>query len=125
MIYFSDKQYATFWSADIKEGYSLVSMSTSRKDKRDDSYKNSNWGFVRFVGKAHEKIEELERQARIVVKGGMSKESYDKEGEKMWPKNPQIVIFDWDFAEAYQSSGGPMDTAPMVVDDDDSDDIPF
>lgn len=118
MLYFKD-QYATVWKIDQKEKYTEVTMSTSRKDKRDNSYVNSNWSFVRFLGKAHEKASELERQTRIVCNGSVSIEPYMKDGEKAYPKSPQIVVFDFSYPEARESN---MDTPPNVEDDDE---IPF
>jgi single-stranded DNA-binding protein len=101
MIYFSDKQYATFWEAENKGNYTLVRMSTSRKIKDTGEYKNSNWAFVRFVKDAHDKVDTLVKKDRIIIKGGMSLEPYtDADGNKKYPKNPQLVIFNFEFPEA-------------------------
>jgi hypothetical protein len=115
MIYFSDKTYVTIWEVENKGNYSLVKMSSSRKDKDSGEYKNSNWSFIRFVGDAHKKAGLLEKQTRIVLKGaGMSSEPYMKDGEKQYPKNPQIVVFNWEYPETV-SRTDTMDNPPMVA----------
>ena len=99
-MWFIKDNYATIWKMEDKGKYSLGQVSTSRKEKTTGEYANSSWSFVRFVGKAHEKSASLidkEGYTRIkVILGGISREPYMKEGEKLWPKNPAIVIFDYD-----------------------------
>jgi len=127
MIGFGDKVYATIWEIEDKDTYAVVKFGTSRKDKRDDSYKNSSWSYTRWVGEAYRKISDLDLQekSRVVVKGGISWEPYvDSTGERKWAKTPQITIFNVELAEAYGGGGGRMDTPPQVEDDGD-DDIPF
>ncbi len=101
MLNIVDTQRATVWKIEDKGNYTLVQMSTSRKDKKSNTYKNSNWSFVRFVGEAHKKANLLERKSRIVLKGaGLSKEPYtDKDGKEVYPENPQFVVFNWEFQE--------------------------
>ncbi|HUU87981.1 MAG TPA: hypothetical protein VMX17_09520 [Candidatus Glassbacteria bacterium] len=128
MIGFGDRVYATIWEIEDKDTYALVKFGTSRKDKRDDSYKNSSWSYTRWVGDAYRKISELglEEKSRVIVKGGISWEPYvDSTGERRWSKTPQITIFNVELAEAYDGGGGGrMDTPPQVQDDGD-DEIPF
>lgn len=116
MIYISDRQFCTIWEVEDKGNYSLVRMSTSRKDKESGEYKNSNWSFVRFVGDAHKKASELKEKDRICIKGGgISSEPYNRDGVKTYPKNPQIVIFNWDWPEENaQNHTRDMDAPPMV-----------
>jgi len=99
-MWFIKDNYATIWKMEDKGNYSLGQVSTSRKEKTTGEYANSSWSFVRFVGKAHEKSASLidkEGYTRIkVILGGISREPYMKEGEKLWPKNPAIVIFDYE-----------------------------
>lgn len=116
------EQLATIWEVEDKGNYALVKMSTSRKDKESGDYINSNWSFVRFVGNAYEGITEVAPKTRIVIKqGAISLEPYMKDGEKAWPKNPQIVVFAWDYPEGRDIDKA-MDTPPEVADDDE---IPF
>lgn len=123
-----DGQRVTVWKVEDKGNYGVVNMSSSRKDKRQEDPKkqwtNSSWGFARFVGKAHEKLGELDRGVRIELHGAtIAIEPYEKDGEKLYPKNPQVVVFD--FSVLSTAEGGTtkgMDTPPAVEDDDN---IPF
>ena len=122
-INISDTQRCTIWEIEDKGNFSLVRMSTSRKDKKTDEYVNSNWSYVRFVGKAHEKISNLKVKDRIVLKGAIvSLEPYMENGEKKYPKHPQITVFNWEFPE--QSPAGNMDTPPKV-EESPEEDMPF
>lgn len=117
MIYISDKQFVTVWEVEDKGNYSLVKMSTSRKDKQTGEYKNSNWSFVRFVGDAHKKAGDLVAKDRIVIKGGgISSEPYMKDGVKAYPKSPQIVVFNFEKPEETDTSSK-MDTPPATEDE--------
>jgi hypothetical protein len=99
MIYVQDDQWATVWEVEDKGNYSEVKFSTSRKDKKSGEYINSSWAFTRFVGDAHKKASDLNRGDKIKLKGaGISREPYMKDGEKLWPKNPSIVVFNFEFA---------------------------
>lgn len=129
MINFGKAKYAqlaTVWEVEDKGTYAVVSMSTSRKDKKTDEYVNTNWKFVRFVGTAYnEELLALERQTRIVLEsGGISCEPYtDKDGNKAWPKQPQVVVFAWGYPEndgKTNKKGG--DEAPEV---EETDELPF
>ena len=66
MIYFKDN-HVTVWEVEDKGNYSIVSMSSSRKDKQTGEYKNSNWKFTRFVGEAHKKANELSSKELICL----------------------------------------------------------
>ena len=124
MLNFSNTQRVTVWAVDKKENYALVRMSSARKEKSSGEYKNSTWSFVRFVGNAFAKIDQLSERDRIVLKGaGISQEPYfDDQGEKKYPKNPQIVVFNWEpYTPDGDQSGG---NAPVVVSSDDEE-LPF
>jgi hypothetical protein len=118
-------QIATYWQTREKhDNYAVVSLSTSRKDKEGNWF-NSNWGFVRFVGKAVNGLDELEPKDRIeIVSGMISSEPYMKDGEKAYPKTPQIVVFAW--KRYVRSEEGGNDTPPVVEDSEDSnEELPF
>lgn len=128
MLNFSGTQRVKIWNIEKKERYALVRMGSSRKEKASGDYKNSTWSFVRFVGNAFKKIDELSVNDTIVLKGaGISKEPYtDKTtGEIKYPQNAQIVVFNWEpftYEDNEQASGG--DNAPVVASSDDED-LPF
>jgi hypothetical protein len=112
MLYFKDN-YATYWEHEDKGSYSIVSLSTSRKDKKSGDYKNSNWKFCRFVGEAHEKVKDLNKKDHIRINGGVSWEEYEKDGERAWAKIPAIVVFNFGFPEDKPSGQNP-DTPPQM-----------
>jgi hypothetical protein len=113
MIYVKGTTYATLWSIEDKGTYSLVRMSTSRKDKNTGQYVNSNWSWVRFVKTAHEKLADVKVRDRITITSmSFSNEPYVKDGETCYPKNPSLVVFDFQ-TEAQDNSEG-YDAAPQV-----------
>jgi hypothetical protein len=122
MLYI-DETRVVIWETEDKGNYHLVKMGSSRKDKATGEYKNSNWSFVRFVGKAHDKIGAVQQKEKIVIKGaGISQEPYMKEGVKTYPKNPQIVVFDF---EPYVPDGGGKMDEPPAVEEDSNEPLPF
>ena len=122
-MWYLSKQRCTVWEVEDKGNYALVKLSTSRKDKRTGEYVNSNWSFVRFVGKAYEGIVGVAPKTRIVVDGGISHEPYMKDGVRTWAKNPSTVVFAWEYPEAKASSSSGMDEPPTVEDSDEP--LPF
>ena len=107
MIWFSPTTKVTIWKVEGKGKYSEITFSSSRKEQGEGGgWLNSNWSFVRFVGKAHTKANELQPKDRIVLtKAAMTKESYkDKEGNTAYPKNPAMVVFDFEMADAPKQS---------------------
>jgi len=94
-------QLAFVWEIEDKKTYALVKLGTSRKDRKTGEYKNSTWSFCKFVGNSYHSILDVDLKSQIIIKsGGISLEPYiDKDGNKQYPKNPQIVIFDWEYYE--------------------------
>lgn len=88
---FSVGSFAKLWQIkEIKEKYSEVRISTSRKNK-EGKYEQDFGGFVRMVGQAHEQINYLtEGDSFKIVRCGVSN-TYDKE-KKVTYNN--FVIFE-------------------------------
>ena len=127
MLNFSNTQRVKIWNIEKRDKYALVRMGSSRKEKASGEYQNSTWSFVRFVGDAFKKIDELSVNDTIVLKGaGIKQEPYiDNEGNKQYPKNPQLVVFNWEpfvYEDGGQTSSG---EKPPVVASSDDDDLPF
>lgn len=92
-IMFKDA-YATYWGTqNEEEKYATVKISTGDKQK-DGSYVNTNW-FARFVGKAFEKLGELESKDKIKISGKISN-PYNKETKKSFLN---LVVFDFEFSD--------------------------
>ena len=80
-----------------KGNYSVVNFSTSRKDQRTNEYVYSSWGFTRFVSKAHQYLTDnnvQEGDILTIKNGAFSREPYEKDGQRNWPKSAQLVVFD-------------------------------
>jgi len=126
MLNISGTQRVKVWDIDKRDKYALVRMSSSRKEKQSGDYKNSTWSFVRFVGNAFSKIDTLSVEDNIVLKGaGISLEPYmDKDNNKQYPKNPQIVVFNWE-QFVYENDGVAQGDAPPAVASSADEDLPF
>lgn len=129
MLNIADNQRVTVWTIENQGNYSLVQMSSSRKDKSSGEYKNSSWSYVRFVGEAHKKAGLLKRQDKILLKGAvLSKEPYEKNGETTSAKNPQITVFNWEYQEDNRPTvptGKDFDAPPSVIYTEEEADNPF
>lgn len=128
-------QTAFVWEIEDRETYALVKLGTSRKDKRTNEYKNSNWSYVKFVADAYKHIAELQPKMRIVIKsGGISREPYvnheisEREDGLVWGKYENIVVFAWAIHEYEDNQGSAgIDTPPVVeeANEEDSEAQPF
>jgi hypothetical protein len=110
--------YMTVWSIAEKDGKISGRVSTSRKNKQNDTYVNSNWN-VRFVGNALEKAKTLTEKSRIKVKAGDStiENVYlAPQGDKPATSYLSVTIFDFEDASENKS-----DNSGKVTDDD----LPF
>lgn len=95
---FANNTFAKVWKVYPKEKkdqkYTVIQISTSKKNKKDKSYTTDFSGYVRLVGKAEEKAAELEAQDRIKLLTCGVTNSYDKEHNKTYT---QYVCFDFEF----------------------------
>ena len=58
-----------------------------------------------------------------ILNGGISREKYVKDGETLWPKNPQMVVFKF---KMYKQNGKPVQKEEADLDAAVSDeDLPF
>lgn len=95
---FANNNYAKVWKIFPKEKkdqkYTVVQLSTSRKDKKTNTYTTDFSGYIRLVGKAEEKAAELEAQDRIKMLTVGVTNSYNKEKKETYT---QYVCFDFEF----------------------------
>jgi len=121
---------ATVWQAKTPEGknYGEANFTTFNK-KKDGTFENSQFSFVRFVGNGYEGFQNIEKKlalsehgVKILIKNmEISRKQYiDREtSKKMYPKNYQFVVWDWSFLEdAQDGKKSKMDTPPVVEEDD-------
>lgn len=100
---FSVGSYATIWANEDKGNYSVVEMSTSRKDKESGEYKTDfSSKFVRFVGQAHSKAKKyaLDRKSRIKIENCGATVEPGNNG--VWYTN--FLVFDFSLAEGNNKS---------------------
>lgn len=119
MISTNRDTYMTIWSVEEKNGMYKGRASTSRKNKKDNTYINSNWN-VRFVGSAAEKASGLVEKDRITVKpGDLNVENIylPEDGERKASTYLVVTIFDFE----KQSSNNEGSTKPST----NNDDLPF
>lgn len=93
-LFLADNQRAKISKIEYKDNYTIVNLSTSRKTGEKE-YAYSDWGFVKFVKDAHKYAMDnvlKETDVVLLVKAFQSKEAYQKDGKKAYPKNPQIVV---------------------------------
>ena len=102
---FANNNYAKVWKIFPKEKkdqkYTVVQLSTSRKDKKNNTYTTDFSGYVRLVGKAEEKAAELEAQDRIKMLTVGVTNSYDKEKKQTYT---QYVCFDYECEKKEQAN---------------------
>lgn len=125
---FANNNFAKVWKIypNEKEGqkYRLVQMSTSRKNKKDGTYTTDFSGYVRMVGKAFEKADELEAKDGIKILSCGVTTSYNKEQNKNFE---QFIVFDFEFSDEKKAKEASKITNPddfMELPDDDAE-LPF
>ena len=96
---FANNNYAKVWKIYPKDKkdqkYTTVQLSTSRKNKKDNSYYTDFSGYVRMVGDAETKAAELEANDRIKLLSVGVTNSYNKETKKKTAD--QFVCYDFEF----------------------------
>jgi hypothetical protein len=102
-LWFSEKQTAKVWKVrESHDNYSVVDMQTSSFNKRETDpkkqYGYSRWGFTRFVGEAHRKLQGIdipEEGIVIHILSGNSKREpyYNADGEKVYPNIEEELNF--------------------------------
>lgn len=120
--------FFTVWEIDDDGKKATIRMSCSRKVKDNETsliehniakrgYVSTNWNFVQFVGKAYNKLKKYEIKSgdRITkLNAKIQQEPYWNNTEQMvaYPRNPQIVVFDFELPETGTQSN--LDKAPAV-----------
>lgn len=119
---FANNNYAKVWKIFPKEKkdqkYTVVQLSTSRKNKNDNTYATDFSGYVRLVGKAEEKAAELEAQDKIKLTMVGVTNSYNKDTKKTFTT---YVCFDFEFdnqQKQTQANGGVDENGFMELPDD-------
>lgn len=102
---FRNGAYARVWSVNDNGNYSTANITISKKDKDSDQYKVIfKDGFVRFIGKAHEKMKTLqigEKGASIKLTECDVENNYVADTKTMYTN---YAVFDFEIPEKKESS---------------------
>ena len=80
---FGEGAYGKIWGIKDMGNYSLVELSTSKKNKKTEKYETDfRCKFVRFIGTAHEKTKDLKGDERIKIGSCEVTNRYDQEKQK-------------------------------------------
>lgn len=111
------ENYATIWEILEDRGkYARVKFSTSRKDRNNEGQYITSYWFANFIGKAYEKVMDIEVGTRAQLKGTVDNEPYiDSTGEKIYRKTPAMAVYDLVLQNDNRPSGLMMDTPPKEV----------
>lgn len=121
MAGFGVNNYAKVWGIRTHEKYTELQVSCSTKDKQTGEYKTDFSGFVRCVGKAHEKCLSLSEKDSIKIGNFIVTNSYNKE-KKITYTN--IVMFDFELPENASNSASNDDFMTIGADISE-DELPF
>lgn len=98
---FSVGSYAKIWEIkEIKDKYSEIRISTSKKDKDSGEYSQDFGGKVRLVGQAHEQMKYMSEGDKFkILRCGVTNK-WDEEKKRMYVN---YVIFEVEFEDPAES----------------------
>lgn len=94
------------WKVEKNDKFTKVQVSTSRKDKNNDTWVNSAW-FGTLLGKAHGAANNLKEKDTIYATGSLEMKEYEKDGKKTY--TPNMIIFEWAFEKDEVEEKDPFD----------------
>jgi len=122
---FSNGKIAKVWEINKKEKFDEVKISTSKKNKDSGDYEQDFSSYVRFIGKAHEKVAELSGTEMIKLLETDTTNKYDKDKKITYTNH---VCYDFEIYKADKTDDKPreskQDNHPPLYEEDD-DNLPF
>ena len=116
--------FAKVWRFENKGNYSVVELSTSKKNKQTDQYETDFSGkFVRFIGQAHTDIQSLQDGVKIKLGDVEVTNSYNKETKQSFTN---FLVFSFEVAD--NNGNGQVSASSdsfMEIPDIDSEELPF
>lgn len=101
---FGTNAILTVWGVVNKGGYLEVECSSSRKNPQTGNYETDfSSKFVKFVGNAAKTP--LRERDKIKLINCSVQNVYEKNGQRIYTKNPQYTVFEWTYADASGASG--------------------
>ena len=99
---FRSGNYAKVWKFENKGNYSVVELSTSKKNKMTEQYETDfSSKFVRFIGQAHSDIGLLFDGAKIKLGDVETTNSYNKETKQGYTN---FLVFSFELADRQDSA---------------------
>ena len=93
----------TVWGVARRGNYLEVECSSSRKNPNTGNYETDfSSKFVKFVGKAANMG--LKERDKIKLINCSVQNVYEKNGQRIYTKNPQYTVFEFEYADANGSS---------------------
>lgn len=115
---FRNNAYAKVWKSEDKGNYSIVELSTSKKNKQTDQYETDfSSKFVRFIGQAHTDIKNTQDGDRIKLTEVEVTNSYNKETKQGYTN---FLVYGFEPIESASSTDG-----FMQIPRDAQSDLPF
>ena len=94
--------YAKVWKTEDKGNYSVVELSTSKKNKQTGKYETDfNGKFVRFIGQAHTDIKKYGDGIKIKLGDVEVTNSYNKETKISYTN---FLVFSFEAEESTQTA---------------------
>ena len=125
---FKTNAYAKVWKTEDKGNYSVVELSTSKKNKQTGEYETDfNGKFVRFIGQAHTDIKRYGDGIKIKLGNVEVTNSYNKETRVSYTN---FLVFSFEAEESNTNTNtGSLPTGNedfmKIPSDLDSEELPF
>lgn len=123
---FANGRLAKVWEIRKKDKFTEVKISTSKK--KDDEYIQDFSSYVRFIGKAHDKAQNLKGNEMIKLLEVESTNKYDSDKKQMY-----YNFICWDF-DVFESNGSKKEETkaasdkenhPPLYEQNEEDELPF
>lgn len=120
--------YAKVWAVENKGNYSVVELSTSKKNKTTNEYETDFSGkFVRFIGTAHNQVQGVTRGTSIKLGNVEVTNSYNKETKTAYTN---FLVFSFEIPDGNKQSNSPAPSQTkndgfMNIPDGLDDELPF
>lgn len=123
---FGNGKIAKIWELNAKEKYYEIKLSTSKKDKATNEYKQDFRSYVRFIGKANEKAKTLTGREMIKLIDTECTNNYDKDKNTTYTNYLcyDFEIFKSGNEEGESNSGNGSSEQPPTTPNDDFN-LPF